>query len=105
MEMKNNSNTEMQIAGKFPSVVNHATVAIYDPKDGHIYHIHQTITFEGGEKQNEKQHIEEAFSLAQSAGCKIEGLKALHIADFVPKSGYYRVDTKNAQLVEAEVPG
>lgn len=101
---ENDLNAGMQIAGNFPPVVNHATVALYDPQDGRIYHIHQTITFEGAEKPSEKQHMEEAFSLAQSAGCKIDGLKALHIGDFVPRSGYYRVDTKTMKLVETEFP-
>lgn len=94
-------NHGLQVAGNAMAVTNLAMVALYDPRDGEIYHYHQSITFEGGDKPTIGQIKEDALLLAKQMGNKKAGLMALHLKDYVP--GIYRVDTKTKKMVEIDL--
>jgi hypothetical protein len=77
-------------------------VALYDPDDGRVAHMHQVITLQGADPRSREENERRAFDAARQLGNSIEGLKALHVPDFLPQGSAYRVDLERRMLVEVE---
>src|SRR5215470_20417586 len=95
------THSEIQSAGNGLAVASIDTVALYDPRDGRIVHMHQVIAFEGVRRQNPDELHLRAAEAAKRFGCKVDCLKGLHVPNFSPAVGkIYRVDPKKPALVE-----
>jgi hypothetical protein len=87
-----------------PAVKSADIVALYDPVDGRVAHIHQSIILEGADRRSPEESERRAFDLAQRLGNNIDGLRALFVPDFRPGATAYRVDLEKHMLVELELP-
>ena len=88
--------SQIQSAGKVAPLASIDAVVLYDPRDGTVMHLHHAITFEGARRGNQKR---QAIEAARRLGCKVDGLKLLHVRDFVPSAHEYRVDVERQELV------
>ena len=90
----------LQSAGVVPAVAGIDAVAIYDPKDGRVVHMHHAITFEGAEMRRDREtQCRRALESVRQLGLELEGLEVLHVPDFEPSDKIYRVDLKTGSLV------
>jgi tRNA G37 N-methylase Trm5 len=95
----------IQSVGNTPAVAGIDAVALYEPRDGRIIHMHHVVVFEGARRQSHDELQRRAEEAAKGLGRKIDGLKTLHIQNFSPAPGkHYRVDAKKSVLVEEKVP-
>jgi len=63
-----NTTPESQTVGATPKVVANRTIALYDPQDGRIVHMHQVLTLEGARQLDPQQYEREARKHAPAAG-------------------------------------
>jgi hypothetical protein len=74
---------------------------LYDPKDGHIVHTHEVVTFTGGRRVSDEEVKARAFKNATRRGKDTSNLKALHVSpDKIDRRSTYRVDLKSLTLIE-----
>lgn len=95
---------EFYSAGKAPKVVSVQALAFYDPKTGHIRHMHRAITLEGAKVLDAETAKREAVQHAKQLGVSLDGLKALHVPGAPATGGRFRVDLKTEKLVRLELP-
>jgi len=105
MATKNARNgSVIQSAGSVPAIASIDAIALYDPSDGRVVHMHHVITFEGVKRQNSKEQERNAMESARRLGCGVDGLNVLHVRDFRPTGKAFRVDLEKQELVEAPLP-
>ena len=89
----------LQSGGTIPVKSSRACV-VYDARNGHVHHIHQVVTFEGGHEPNESLIEAHAIELAERRMPRAAKLKALHVAsDKVHPHQFYAVNLKTHSLV------
>jgi hypothetical protein len=88
-----------QSGGTVPVKSSRACV-VYDADTGHVHHIHQVVTLEGGREPNESEIEAHAMALARRKERRAGRFKALHLAaDAVRPHQLYTVDLKTRALV------
>ena len=88
-----------QSGGTVPVKSSRACV-VYDTHTGHVQHIHQVVTFEGGREPTEAEIEAHAISIAQREERHKGTLKVLHVATEAIQPGHlYAVDLKSNTLV------
>jgi hypothetical protein len=90
--------------GAVPKISDVHVVALYDPKNGRIRHVHTVTVFEGGRTINEKQAIEYARSHAADAGLKLENLEIKTSKDPTHGRVPHRIDLKSKEFVALPMP-
>jgi hypothetical protein len=77
-------------------------VAIYDPNDGSVRHMHHVVSMTGSLPKNPETIEKEAISNATRYGHEVANLKVLHVQDLKLRgiSAEYRVDTEKKILVK-----
>jgi hypothetical protein len=90
----------MPSVGTVPAVVGFCAIALYDPKDGRISHMHHVLTLEGAAQYGADHHERNARLYAEKLGHKVSGLRALHVPNHQPSRSRLRVDVKKQVLVE-----
>ena len=86
--------------GKVPKLESVHGIALYDPTDGKIVHMHKILNFEGASpadlQEKEKEVLERARKNLQGDVTK---LKVLHTPNMQEISGQYSVNVKENTLV------
>lgn len=79
-------------------------IAIYDPTDGRIRHMHHVIITEGARPPDASSFEKDALVDAEKSGHKVANLKMLHVKDLNLKdiNARCRVDTEKNVLVKSE---
>jgi hypothetical protein len=90
--------------GEIPPVASIDAVAIYDPADGRIVHMHQVITFKGAKRTSPEEQQRNALEHAQRLRGKVEGMATLHVPDFREGPGRCCVDLKKKTLIDLPLP-
>jgi hypothetical protein len=75
-------------------------VALYDPDDGSIRHMHHAVSMTGSLPNNPETIEKEAISNATRYGHNVNNLKILHIENLNDAASQYRVDVKTQKLVK-----
>ena len=102
MPTKNERNDSViQSAGSVPAIASIDAIALYDPRDGRVVHMHHVITFEGAKRRNVKEQERNAMESARRLGCGVDGLNVLHVPNFQPTSKAFQVDLEKQVLIEA----
>jgi hypothetical protein len=94
----------MQTIGNAPAIQSIQAVALYDPADGRIVHMHHTIRFEGADERREEEQVQQATETARRLGHDVQRIKSLHVRDFKMSPRAYRVDVGRQVLVEEPPP-
>lgn len=94
----------IESTGDMPAVASMDAVAVFDPEDGRVVHLHHVLTFKGAKRTTVEQQQKHALDYARRLGCKVEGLATLHVPDFQPAAGRCCVDLERKVLVEMPVP-
>ena len=84
-------------AGDAPKVESVYAVALYDPKDGIIRHMHHFVSMIDSPKLDTKMAEKEAILNAKKVGQNTDSLEIIHIPD-VDVASTYRVNVKTKQL-------
>lgn len=88
-----------QSGGTIPVKSSRACV-VYDADTGHVRHIHQVVTLEGGREPTEPEIEAHAMQLAQRKEGRAGKFKALHVpSESVQPHQLYAVDLKTRALV------
>lgn len=96
---------ELQSVGVVPAVAGIDAVALYDPKDGRVVHMHHTITFEGAERRRDREGCRRtAVESARRLGREVDGLEMLFVPDFEPSNQAYKVDLDSSRLIAIPLP-
>jgi hypothetical protein len=98
---KDNSYSQV---GTVPKTKSIRSVALYDARDGTIFHMHHVMTMEGCNPQSHKDVEHDAISFAKKLGHSTDNLKILHAPDYVNPFTKYRIDLSNLRFVEISVP-
>ena len=101
---KKTANFRIQTAGSCPEVSSIHTVALFDPKDGRVLHLHESITFAGAKAKTDAELKAEALDYAARLGCGVDGLKVLLAKDFQADAPFYVVDLKKKALKAVKPP-
>lgn len=94
----------MQIAGDAPAITSVDAVALYDPRDGRVVHMHHVVMFEGAEAQDRERQERNAMEAARALVKNVDELKVLHVPNFQLMGKAFRVDVKALRLVEISPP-
>jgi hypothetical protein len=86
-------------AGKVPNLKSVYAIALYDPNDGSIHHMHHVLIMEGSTPTDPKLLEKEAVAHAEKLGHKVGTLKSLHISDLQDIQAKYRVDVEKQDLI------
>jgi hypothetical protein len=95
---------KIQSVGPAPAVVSIHAVALYDPKNGRLAHMHHVVTLEGAPQHQPNVHERNAREHAGRLGHDVKTLHALHVLNFQPSRTPLRVDVQKQALVEAPAP-
>ena len=87
-------------AGETPKLESIYAVALYDPKDGKIRHMHHVITLENASKTDPQMIEREAIANANTVGHNTDSLKVLHVPNFEDPTSIYRVDVERKTLIK-----
>ena len=90
----------IQSVGTVPAIASINAIAVYDPFDGRIFHMHHEVVFEGANRPKADELVRSAMDSARRLGCKTDGLKVLHVPNFRPGQKAFRVDPEKQVLVE-----
>jgi hypothetical protein len=90
--------------GKAPKVSATHIVAVYDPADGRLLHLHHVVVFEGGKSISPKEAEREAIEHARRRGHNVAKLKTLLVRERLPGGGHFRVDVAKGKLIALEPP-
>jgi hypothetical protein len=90
--------------GSVPRVKSIRGVALNDPKDGIIHHMHHVMTMEGCEPRDSTLIEKDAITFAIKLGHRTEHLKVLHTPDSINPFAKYCVDTIKLGLIELPKP-
>jgi hypothetical protein len=81
------------------------SVALYDPTDGIIHHMHHVMTMEGCEARKMTDIEKDAVQFAKKLGHSVEKLKVLDAPDTINPFAKYRIDISNLEFIELSSPG
>jgi hypothetical protein len=87
-------------AGKTPRLESIYAIAVYNPKDGKIHHMHHVITLENASKADPQLIERDAIANAKKIGHNTDSLKVLHIPNFEDPTSKYRVDVERKTLIK-----
>ncbi len=91
--------------GAAPRIAATHNVALFDPRDGRIVHMHHVVVFAGGKPVTPQQAESEAVAIARRRGHKVDRLELLTVAGPLPREkGRFRVDLARRALVPLEDP-
>jgi hypothetical protein len=90
--------------GKAPKVSAAHTVAVYDPIDGRLIHLHHVVVFDGGKSISPQEAEVEAIEHARRQGHKVAKLKTLLVREPLLGGGHFRVDVARGKLIALEPP-
>ena len=100
-QQQNNNNNFFTQAGEAPKIESIYAIALYDPKDGKIRHMHHVITPENASKKTEPQLLErDVIANAKKLGHNTDILEVLHIPNLEDPTSMYRVDVERKTLVK-----
>ena len=86
-----------------PRVQSVQTCVVFDSTDGTIQHIHDVVTFEGGEAVSDYDVAQRALSLAAERGLESSTLETIHVdPEELEPSRRYAVDPENLVLKTLE---
>jgi hypothetical protein len=91
-------------AGKSLKVTESHSVAVYDPKDGRVLHMHHVVVLEGGKSVGAEQAQKEALAAAKRRGLRVEKLKTLRADLPAEAAGRFKVDVAKQKLVGLKAP-
>ncbi|MGL5931051.1 MAG: hypothetical protein ACRCY8_19125, partial [Dermatophilaceae bacterium] len=77
----------MPTVGRVPRLASVDTIALYDPGDGRIVHLHDVLTMEGAEPRSAEDRRRSARETAAELGVAVDGLELLHLEDFAVEPG------------------
>lgn len=101
MELEDMDGLEQDVVvGEMPEVISNDAVAVYDPQNGTIIHMHYITVYEGAERLDEEFQELDALECAQMSGCNVDGLETLCIPDHIPTDKLYEVDCEKKILIE-----
>ena len=88
----------MNNAGKAPKISKIQNIAVYDPKDGRIIHMHRAVIFEGAHGRALESAERDALEQARRIGHDTSALKTLaHDGHLAP--GRLSIDLKKNAIV------
>jgi len=87
--------------GQVPNISAQHVVALYDPSDGRVAHLHLVHVLEGGKDVTRAQAEEEAKVRAAAAGHDVAKHQLIHASELPEGDGRYLVDTAKGILVSA----
>jgi hypothetical protein len=87
-------------AGEIPRLDSIYALALYDPKDGKIRHMHHVITLENASKTDPQLLEKDAIANAKKLGHNTDSLKVLHLPNFEDPTSVYRVDVERKTLIK-----
>jgi hypothetical protein len=102
-ESEQNQDFTIQSVGSVPALKSIEAIFLYDPKDGHVVHIHHSVVLGGKKRAGRQLQHNAALDAARALGQSVDKLKRLHIPDFRPRNVLYRVDVKKRKLIEGPV--
>jgi hypothetical protein len=91
-------------AGKSLKIVEGHAVAVYDPKDGRVVHMHHVIVFEGGKSVSAEQAQKEAVEAVKRRGLRVENVKTLRADLPAEPAGRFKVDVDKKKLIALKPP-
>ena len=100
----NSKNSFVQSAGTPPQIEAIDVVALYDPKDGRVAHLHRVLTFAGAERRATQDQLRSAIDSARRLGRDVDALEAAFQADAEPGAAMYRVDLTTKALAQEPAP-
>ena len=78
---------------------------LYDPRDGHVVHVHGVTVLHGGKQVTEAELVQRATNHARAQGHSIERLKPLHVPlSAIRSHGVFKVNEKGDGLVTVQPP-
>lgn len=100
IEHQQNNNFFIQ-AGETPKLESIYAVALYDPKDGKIRHMHHVITLENASKTDPQLLERNVIANAKKLGHNTDSLEVLHVPNFEEDpTSMYQVDVERKTLVK-----
>jgi len=90
-------------AGNAPALADEQFVAVYDPNDGRIIHLHTVRVFEGGRSVSREESEQGALEAARKHGHDTARAQTLHTKE-APGRGVHRVNLKTMRLVALDKP-
>lgn len=88
--------------GDTPKIESVYAVALYDPKNGTIFHMHHVILTANSLRPDPQIIEKEAISNAKKFGHPVDNLEVIHI-DKLDLNSKYRVDIESKKLIK--IPG
>ena len=88
--------------GKAPKISQVHHIAVYDPKDGRIFHMHRTVIFEGAPGHALQNAERLALEHARNIGHDVASLKTLAVQGHV-EPGHLQVDLQKNTIVSKPV--
>jgi hypothetical protein len=105
LDLKREGCTMIGTGGTAPKLAATHTVALYDPIDGRVVHMHHVVVFEGGKAVTAQQAENEAVEKAHRRGHPVDRLERLSLAGPAPRvGGRFRVDLASRTLVALDHP-
>ncbi|WP_435593335.1 hypothetical protein [Nocardia sp. bgisy118] len=101
---KKREKSPIQSVGDVPEVVSVDAVAVYDPDNGRILLLHQSLTFAGADRTSAEVQKNNALEYARNLHARTDGMAVLHVPDFDASGALYRVDLEHNNLVEISPP-
>ncbi len=89
--------------GKAPKVSANHVIAVYDPTDGRVLHLHEVVVFEGGKSVSREEAEREALEHARRRGHPVDRLKTLWVRERLA-GGHFRVDVAGGKLIASKPP-
>ncbi|MCP2165547.1 hypothetical protein [Goodfellowiella coeruleoviolacea] len=86
-------------AGNAPSVALTHVVALYDPADGRVVHLHHVVVLEGGRRISREEAERQAVVSARESGHESDGLRSRYLETPLPEGpGVLHVDTATGRV-------
>jgi hypothetical protein len=93
---------ELVGAGNALSVALTHVVALYDPSDGRVVHLHHVVVLEGGKRISREEAERQAAVTARELGHESDRLRSLYLETPLPEEpGVLHVDTAAGRVYAA----
>lgn len=90
--------------GKVPKTKSIRSIALYEPNEGTILHMHHVMTMEGCEPRDIVDIENDAVRFAKKLGHSVENLKILRAPESINPFAKYRINLANLEFVELPNP-